>query len=212
MPCSNELTDKRTALLAIEELIKAKVTVENTARINALARSIKTVMNTCSDHRVLKQCAQVRLACGRKRTPHARLHIASGCSVSPQQPHCLVQQQRPTGDTCCQQHPVPHGLFRSPPPPPASAHTPVPYAVRKRARAHVATRRAQVTGSLVEQGGSLTADLVHREVVEALEQLRKYAHNASEQRRLAACYMLKELAGAHARQRGAPLRLLLALA
>lgn len=60
--CSNELTDKRTALLAIEELIKAKVTVENSVRINALARSIKTVMNSCSDNRILKQCAQVRFA------------------------------------------------------------------------------------------------------------------------------------------------------
>ena len=58
--CSTELSDKRTALLAIEELIKAKVTVENSVRINALARSIKTVMNSCSDNRILKQCAQVR--------------------------------------------------------------------------------------------------------------------------------------------------------
>jgi hypothetical protein len=58
--CSNDVADKRTALLAIEELIKAKVTVENSARINALARSIKMVMSSCSDHRILKQCAQVR--------------------------------------------------------------------------------------------------------------------------------------------------------
>ena len=54
-------------------------------------------------------------------------------------------------------------------------------------------------GSLVENGGSLTAETVNREVLEALDQLRKFAHNTSEQKRLAACYMLKELAGALSR-------------
>lgn len=55
-------------------------------------------------------------------------------------------------------------------------------------------------GSLVENGGNLTAETVNREVLEALDQLRKYAHNTSEQKRLAACYMLKELAGATERK------------
>lgn len=41
----------------------------------------------------------------------------------------------------------------------------------------------------------MTAEVVNREVLEALDQLRRYAHNTSEQRRLAACHMLKELAG-----------------
>ena len=59
-------------------------------------------------------------------------------------------------------------------------------------------------GNLVRNGGNMTAEVVNREVLDALDQLRKYAHNTSEQRRLAACHMLKELAGAprlHARRR-----------
>lgn len=54
----------------------------------------------------------------------------------------------------------------------------------------------QVMGNLVKNGGTLTAEVVNREVLEALDQLRKYGHNTGEHRRLAACYMLKELAGA----------------
>lgn len=58
--CSNDPLDKKTALLAIDELIRAKATVDNSARVVALARCIKTVMNSCSDNRILKQAAQAR--------------------------------------------------------------------------------------------------------------------------------------------------------
>jgi hypothetical protein len=53
----------------------------------------------------------------------------------------------------------------------------------------------QVMGSLVENGGNLTADLVNREVLEALDQLRKATIHATDQKRLVACYILRELAG-----------------
>jgi hypothetical protein len=53
--------DKKAALLAIEELIKAKVMMENSSRLLALSRCIKKVMNSGSDSRTLKQAAQVSL-------------------------------------------------------------------------------------------------------------------------------------------------------
>lgn len=63
MPCSNDPLDKKTALLAIDELIRAKATVDNSARVVALTRCIKTVMNSCNDNRILKQAAQARPMC-----------------------------------------------------------------------------------------------------------------------------------------------------
>jgi serine/threonine-protein kinase mTOR len=54
---------------------------------------------------------------------------------------------------------------------------------------------ADVMGKLVRAGGNLTAEVVNSEVKDALEQLVKQSHQSSEHRKLAACHMLRTLAG-----------------
>ena len=53
---------------------------------------------------------------------------------------------------------------------------------------------ARTMGHLVQTSGALTADVVEREVRDALDRLNQ-RHPRNEIRRLGACYMLRELAG-----------------
>lgn len=52
--CSNDASDKRAALFAIEELIDAKFSVENPVRIAQMAESIKNAMVTNADPILVK--------------------------------------------------------------------------------------------------------------------------------------------------------------
>lgn len=52
--CSNDASDKRAALFALEELIDARFSVENPVRIAQMAESIKNAMVTNADPILIK--------------------------------------------------------------------------------------------------------------------------------------------------------------